>query len=128
MMFGPALVLCVALSGACYGWRDPFTGQRHCRPAPKAIASWSRPGFAHTREDHANLAAWASAHPDRVNAQFGGECATALHTASRLGREDIAAILLAHGANPVADDESGSTALSMAAMYGQAAVVKILLA
>ena len=117
--FGLALFVCAGLSHACDGWRDPISGHRVCRAAPPAIASWSRPGMGRTPGDHADLEAWVTRYPDAMNAPYGGLCETPLHTAARLGREDIAALLLAHGANPDADDESGNTPVTTAASYGR---------
>jgi ankyrin repeat protein len=126
--FGLALFVCAGLSAACNGWRDPISGHRVCRAAPPAIASWSRPGMGRTPGDLADLKAWVTKHADAMNAQYGGLCETPLHTAARLGREDIAALLLAHGANPDADDESGNTPVTTAASYGRVEAMKVLLA
>jgi ankyrin repeat protein len=126
--FGLALFVCVGLSHACDGWRDPITGHRVCRAAPAAIESWSRTQFGRRPGDHADLEAWTTSHPDAVNAQYGGSCETPLHRAARFGREDIAAILLAHGADSSAPDESGNTPVTTAAAYGHADVMKVLLA
>jgi ankyrin repeat protein len=81
-----------------------------------------------TPGDLADLEAWVTKHPDAMNAQYGGLCETPLHTAARLGLEDIAALLLAHGADPDADDESGNTPVTTAASYGRVEVIKALLA
>ena len=127
-MVGLVFFVCVGLSHACDGWRDPLTARRHCRAAPAAIASWSRTEITGTPGDHAELEAWITSQPDAVNAQYGAACETPLHTAARLGREDVATILLARGANPDADDEYGNTPVTTAASYGRAEVMKILLA
>ena len=125
---GLALFVCVGLSHACDGWRDPMTGRRHCRAAPAAIASWSRTQIGRTPADQAELEAWIKGHPDAVNAQYGAACETPLHIAARLGREDIASLLLARGANPDTDDEYGNTPVTTAASYGRAEVMKVLVA
>ena len=126
--FGLALFVCVGLSHACDGWRDPFSGHRACRAAPAAVKSWSAVHGSRRPGDHADLEAWATSHLSAVNAQYGGLCETPLHTAARFGREDIAAILLAHGADSGAPDESGNTPVTTAAAYGHADVMKVLLA
>jgi ankyrin repeat protein len=126
--FGLALFVCAGLSPACNGWRDPMSGHRVCRAAPPAIASGSRPGMGRTPGDLADLEAWVTKHPDAMNAQYGGLCETPLHIAARLGHGDIAALLLAHGANPDADDESGNTPVTTAASNGRVEVMKVLLA
>ncbi|TEB36814.1 hypothetical protein FA13DRAFT_1085616 [Coprinellus micaceus] len=54
----------------------------------------------------------------------GGSC---LHSACRLGREDIALLLLQHGVDPNIKDRSGNTALRTACHNDQAACAKILL-
>src|SRR5258708_29001377 len=107
--FGLALFACAGLSPACNGWRDPISGHRVCRAAPPAITSWSRPGMGRTPGDLADLEARVTTHADAMNAQYGGVCGTPLHTAPRLCREDIATLLLAHRANPDADDQPRNT-------------------
>jgi ankyrin repeat protein len=126
--FGLALFVCVGLSHACNGWRDPFTGHRRCRTAPAAVKSWSAMRGSRTPGDHADLEAWATSHPDAVNAQYGGLCETPLHLAARFGREDVTALLMAHGADPSANDEYGNTPLTAAAASGHADVLQVLLA
>jgi hypothetical protein len=85
--FGLALFVGVGLSYACDGWRDPITGHRVCRAAPAAIESWSRTQFGRRPGDHADLEAWATSHPDAVNAQYGGSCETPLHRAAQAVRQ-----------------------------------------
>src|SRR6266542_4608241 len=126
MTFGLALLAFVGLSHACE-WRDPFSGRRTCRAAPAVVKSWSAMHGSRRPGDHAGLEAWATSHPSAVNAQYGGLCETPLHTAARFGREDIAAILLAHGADSSASDASGNPPVTTAAAYGQVDVMKVLL-
>jgi ankyrin repeat protein len=125
---GLVLFVCIGLSHACDGWRDPMTGRRLCRAAPAAIASWSRTQIGRPPADQAELEAWVTGHPDVVSAQYGAACETPLHIAARLGRDDIASLLLASGANPDIDDEYGNTPVTTAATYGRGEVMKVLVA
>ena len=52
---------------------------------------------------------------------------TPLHGASYIGNTQVARILLEHGANPNAPDNSGATALHTASFSGKVAVVELLL-
>lgn len=78
--------------------------------------------------DSANLEAFLTKYPDVVNKQFGASCQTPLHGAARLGREDLARLLIAHRADLRARDKYGDTPLQTAAMSGRANVVTVLLA
>jgi ankyrin repeat protein len=129
---GLALMAVVGLSHACAypsedGWRDTMTGNLTCRAAPAAIQSWSG-RYARRPGDHVELEPWLMTHPKAVNARYGVFCETALHTAAQLGREDIATLLLTHGADPHANDEHGNTPVTKAAAYGQVDVLKVLVA
>src|SRR5262245_7292871 len=84
---------------------DPVRGRHHCPAPPSAIADWS---YAHRQprpSDQANLDRWIRRHSDQLNRRFGVWCTTALHTAARFGRDDLAERLLASGADVGARDE-----------------------
>src|SRR5438094_3056023 len=90
----------IAASGCTsQGWYDPMTGNPTCAGAPAAIARWSTVMHGRRPGDHADLEAFLARHPAIVNSQFGAWCFTPLHSAAMLGREDIAALLLSHGAD-----------------------------
>jgi Ankyrin repeats (many copies) len=110
------------------GWTDPMTGDRHCGAAPSEIRVWS--GNHHTRrpEETDDLRKWIARHPDRVDRQYGAFCNTALHSAARFGREDLADLIIDARANVEAVNELDERPLHTAATYGRPAVVKLLLA
>ena len=53
---------------------------------------------------------------------------TALHIAAKEGQEEVAAILLEHGADLAAATKKGFTPLHLAAKYGNMKVAKLLIA
>jgi ankyrin repeat protein len=108
---------------------DPVRNRRHCAAPPDAIQDWSYNGRARKPSDAANLDEWLQDHGDQVNRQFGAFCLTPLHSAARFGREDLAQLLIAKGADVHAGDEpAGNTPLHLAAQYGHVAVAKVLVA
>ena len=54
-------------------------------------------------------------------------CQTPLHIAARFGREDLAPVLIAAGADVNARDRRNDRPLHLAAEYGNAAIVRVLL-
>ena len=79
-------------------------------------------------DDHANLEAFLARHPGAVNTQYGVDCGTPLHSAAMRGREDIAPLLIAHGADLRARDKRGDTPIQIAATFRRANVMAVLLA
>ena len=102
-------------------------GTRACGAAPAEIRSWA--GNYHSRrpEEAVNLRNWMTSHPDRIDKRYDAFCDTPLHLAARFGREDLAAVLIAGGANIGALNEHDEQPLHSAAAYGRPAVVKLLL-
>src|SRR5438034_4133030 len=121
---------CGAASSGCtsQGWYDPMTGNRTCAAAPAPIARWSTVMHQRSPGDHADLEPFLARHPAMVNTHFGAWCFTPLHWAAMLGREDIATLLLSHGADLYAQDEYRQTPLHTAAQHGRTNVMTILLA
>ena len=108
---------------------DPLRGRRHCAAPPSAIKDWSSTGRTRRPTDSTNLSRWLQQNPDEVNRLFGPFCQAPLHLAARFGREDLAELLIARGADVrAADEPAGQTALHLAAQYGQAAVAATLVA
>ena len=106
---------------------DPARGRRQCATAPQAIERWSYTSRTRRPEDQAGLEQWLQKDPDQVNQLFGAFCHSALHTAARFGREDLAALLITRGANvSVGTEPRGETPLHLAAQYGQASVAAVL--
>ena len=108
-------------------YRDPWSGRRHCAAPPQAIAAWSKTGRGLQAADAAGLEQWLNEHDDDVNRLYGAFCWTPLHTAARFGRDDLAELLIARGADVAAGDEPArNTALHIAAQYGNAAAARVL--
>jgi ankyrin repeat protein len=108
---------------------DPVRGRRHCGAPPAAIRDWSYTSRTRRPEDLTSLERWLQQHPDEVNQLFGAFCHSPLHTAARFGREDLAELLIARGADVHTPDEPrGQTALHLAAQYGHASVATVLVA
>jgi hypothetical protein len=110
-----------------YGSYDLMTGNRICGTAPRAIAQWA--GNYRTRKpaDRTDLETWVTLNRRALERKYTVWCQTPLHIAARFGREDLAAVLLAAGANPNAQDKRGDRPLHAAAEYGHAATVSLLL-
>jgi len=108
---------------------DPYNGRRHCAAAPAAVQGWSQNGRTRQAADAANLEQWLKEHAADVNHLYGAFCLTPLHTAARFGRDDLAELLIARGADVAAVDEPArNTALHIAAQYGSLAVARVLVA
>lgn len=108
---------------------DPVRGRRHCSAPPAAIQDWSYTGRTRRPTDPINLDRWLEQNADQVNRLFGAFCLAPLHTAARFGREDLAELLIARGADvDTRAEPAGDTALHLAAQYGQAGVATVLIA
>ena len=121
----------VAISMAwCFenvGTIDLMTGDRTCGKAPRAIAAWASNSQTRRPEERADLEAWAARHRGSLETRYNAFCQTPLHLAARFGREDLAPVLLAAGADVNSRDERGDRPLHLAAEYGNAGVVRVLL-
>jgi ankyrin len=106
---------------------DSSTGDRICRRPPEEVEAWYGRHTMRRPEHLERIDRWTLEHPDRVNRGYGPTCSTALHSAAEFGREDVARILLAHGADVNARDEYGQTPLHSAAVYGNLDLVRLLL-
>jgi hypothetical protein len=126
-----ALFACAILSARWIergDYYDPVRGRRHCGAPPPAIQAWSSTNGTRRPADPEELDRWVRANPGRLNQLFGPSCRSALHSAARFGREDLAALLIDRGADVVArDDPRGHTPLHLAAQYGHANVAALLL-
>ncbi|MGH2618434.1 MAG: hypothetical protein ACRDJC_24655, partial [Thermomicrobiales bacterium] len=71
-------------------WTDPRTGTRHCRTPPEAVRAWSYTHRERQPADRANLERWIREQPADLDRLYGASCVTALHSAARFGREDLA--------------------------------------
>jgi hypothetical protein len=126
-----AVVLVVAIGIPwCHenvGSIDLMTGNRACGAAPSEIRVWS--GNHHTQrpEEAVNLQKWIARHPDRINKRYGAFCNTPLHSAAEFGRDDLADLLIAAGANVEARNELDERPLHASATYGRPAVARLLL-
>jgi ankyrin repeat protein len=107
---------------------DLMTGNRACGAAPSEIRAWS--GNHHTQRpgEATDLQKWIQQRPGRINRQYGAFCDTPLHSAARFGREDLADLLIAAGANVEARNELDERPLHASATYGHPTVAKLLLA
>ena len=107
---------------------DLMTGNRACGAAPSEIRVWSGNHHTHRPEEAVDLQKWIARHPDRINRQYGAFCDTPLHSAARFGREDLADLLIAAGANVEARNELDERPLHASATYGRPTVAKLLVA
>ena len=121
----------VAISmGWCFenvGTIDLMTGDRTCGKEPRAIAAWASNHHTRRAEERPDLEAWAARHRGSLETKYNAFCQTPLHIAARFGREDLAPVLLAAGADVNSRDEHGDRPLHLAAEYGNAGVVRVLL-
>jgi Ankyrin repeats (3 copies) len=106
---------------------DLMTGNRACGAAPSEIKVWSSTYHTRRPEEIEHLKRWAARHPNRINKRYGAFCDTPLFSAARFGREDLADVLIAAGADLEAPNELDDRPLHAAATYGRAAVVKLLI-
>jgi len=129
-----AIVICLAIALGipwCYehvGSINPLRGTRACGVAPAEIRAWSRNYQSRRPEEAVDLRNWMTSHPDRIDKRYGAFCDTPLHLAARFGREDLADLLIAGGANVEALNEHDERPLHVAAAHGRPAVAKLLLA
>ena len=111
-----------------FGYIDLDTGNRGCPVIPSEVRSWSVVGDMREPGEAANLQKWIARHPRQINKQYGAFCETLLHVAAKWGREDLADLLIAAGADVEARNEIDQRPLHIAARYGRPTVVKLLLA
>jgi len=129
-----AIVLCLMVAIGipwCYeqvGSIHPMRGTRACGAAPAEIRAWSRNYHSRRAEEAVDLRNWTTRYPGRIDKRYGAFCDTPLHLAARFGREDLAGLLIAAGADVEALNEHDERPLHAAAAYGRPAVVKLLLA
>ena len=129
-----AIVFCLVVALGipwCYeqvGSIHPLRGTRACGAAPAEIRAWARNYHTRRAEEAVDLRSWMTRYPDRIDKRYGAFCDTPLHLAARFGREDLADLLIAGGANVEAINEHDERPLHAAAAYGRPAVVKLLLA
>ena len=95
---------------------------------PSEVRSWSVVGDMRQPGEAANLEKWIARHPRQINKQYGAFCETLLHVAAKWGREDLADLLIAAGADVEARNEIDERPLHVAARYGRPTVVSLLLA
>jgi ankyrin repeat protein len=111
-----------------FGYVDLYTGNRGCPVIPSEVRSWSVVGDMREPGEAANLQKWIARHPRQINKQYGAFCETLLHVAAHWGREDLADLLIAAGADVEARNEIDERPLHVAAQYGRPTVVELLLA
>lgn len=109
-------------------WTDPLTGERSCAEEPSEIGVWSSNRHKRRPNEAANLKRWVARHPGWIDKQYGLACETPLHFAARFGRDDLAELLVAAGADVDAPNEHGERPLHAAAAHGRTNVVRFLLA
>lgn len=108
-------------------YRDPWSGRRHCAAPPAEVSAWAQTSRARQASDAANLERWLNGHTEDVNHLYGPFCQAPLHTAARFGRDDLAELLIARGADVgTGDAPRRNTALHVAAQYGHADVARVL--
>jgi len=110
-----------------FGSRDLFTGNRSCPVIPSEVRSWSVLGDRRNDGETDTLQKWIARHPHQINKQYGAFCDTLLHVAAKWGREDLADLLIAGGADLEALNEIDERPLHVAAKHGRHTVVKLLL-
>ena len=126
--FGLAVVFGVPWCQNTFGYVDLYTGNRGCPVIPSEVRSWSVLGDMREPGEAATLQKWIARHPRQINKQYGAFCETLLHVAAQWGREDLADLLIAAGADVEAGNEIDQRPLHVAARYGRPTVVKLLLA
>jgi Ankyrin repeats (many copies) len=128
----PAVIFAVWIGFSQYqkyfGWTDILTNDHSCAEAPSEIRAWMFNRSTRRPEQAVNLQKWHARHPDRINKQYGLSCDAPLHLAAKFGREDLAELLIAAGADIEARNEDGERPLHSAAFNGRPTVVKVLLA
>jgi len=125
--FGLAVIFGIPWCQDTFGYRDLFTGNRGCPVIPSELRSWSVLGDMRKPGETANLQKWIERHPRQINKEYGAFCETLLHVAAHWGREDLADLLIAGGADVEARNELDERPLHVAAQYGRPTVVTLLL-
>src|SRR5688500_7893012 len=88
--------------GWCFeniGSIDLMTGNRACGTVPRPISAWQHRLPTRRPEERANFEAWVAGNRGSVQAWYTAFCRTPLHIAAEFGREDLAPVLLAAGAD-----------------------------
>jgi ankyrin repeat protein len=101
---------------------------RGCGAPPIEIRLWAWAYDNRGPEGALNLRLWIARHPRRINRQYGESCDTPLHYTARFGREDLAELLIAAGADVEARNQRDERPLHISATHGHPTVVKQLLA
>jgi hypothetical protein len=109
------------------GTYDLMTGNRSCGKPPRVVAVWNYRNHARRSDERANLEAWATRNPSSMQSWYTAFCRTPLHLAAEFGREDLAPVLIAAGADVNARDKRDERPLHLAAEYGNVAVARVLL-
>lgn len=125
---GLAVVIGVPWCHENVGSIDLMTGNRACATAPSEIRVWSSHHHTRRPEESTDLQTWTARNRDRIDRPYGAFCDTPLHLASRFGREDLAELLIAAGANVEAPNELDERPLHVAATYGRPSIARLLLA
>ena len=121
------VVIGVPWCQARFGSFDPLTGDRTCGDPPSEVRVWSFTNHTRNSEEAVSLQKWIARNPRRINTQYGAFCETPLHLAARFGREDLADVLIAGGADVEAPSKRDERPLHTSAAYGHPNVVRLLL-